>query len=97
MPIPKFTEADYKAAEKELLGTKTKKKKSDSERDPSKPKVRSLHHIDDDDDDEYVSTGRVTRYDEDEDTAEPTKTTESVAAPLKEDKGTKFKKKKDKR
>ena len=97
MPIPKFTEADYKAAEKELLGTKTKKKKSDSERDPSKPKVRSLHHIDDDDDEEYVSTGRVTRYDEDEDTAEPTKTTESVAAPLKEDKGTKFKKKKDKR
>ncbi len=96
MPLPKFTEEDYKAAEKEMYGNKTYKKKK-TEHDPSKPKVRSLHHIDDDDE-EYVSNGRVTRYDltEEEEKAEATKVTEAVAAPLKEDKGTKFKKKKEK-
>lgn len=94
MPLPKFTEEDYKAAEKEMYGNKTYKKKKADERDPSKPKVRSLHHIDDDDE-EYVSNGRVTKYDltEDEE-AEATKVSEAVAAPLKEDKGTQFKKRK---
>ena len=43
MPIPRFTEEDYKAAEKELLGSKVKKK-SNEPRDPNRPKVRSLHH-----------------------------------------------------
>lgn len=96
MPIPKFTEEDYKAAAKEMYGNKTKKKKSDGQKDPTKPKVRSLHHIDDDDDD-YVSSGKVTRYDDDDDdTADPTKTSEAVAAPLKDDKGTKYEKKKNK-
>ena len=48
MPLPVFTEEDYKAAEAEFKA-KTKPKKSKKERDPNKPKVRSLHHIDDDD------------------------------------------------
>ena len=45
MPLPKFTEADYKAAAKELAG-KTPKKVEKSERAGT---VRSLHHIDDED------------------------------------------------
>lgn len=44
-PYPKFTEEDYKAAEK-AIGAEKKAKKKES--DPNKPKVRSLHHIDDD-------------------------------------------------
>lgn len=45
MPLPTFTEADYKAAEKEMAG-KTPKKVQKSERAGT---VRSLHHIDDED------------------------------------------------
>lgn len=45
-PYPKFTEKDYKAAEKAVGAEKKPAKK---EHDPNKPKVRSLHHIDDDD------------------------------------------------
>lgn len=48
MPIPTFTEEDYKAAEKEL-GVKNKKNTEKKERDPSAPRPRSLHHIDDED------------------------------------------------
>ncbi len=48
MPFPKFTEEDYKAAERELAG-KTPKKVEKSERVGT---VRSLHHIDDEDYDE---------------------------------------------
>ena len=44
-PYPKFTEEDYKAAEKAITGSKQSKKK---DVDPNRPKVRSLHHIDDD-------------------------------------------------
>ena len=45
MPLPTFTEADYKAAEKEMAG-KAPKKVQKSERAGT---VRSLHHIDDED------------------------------------------------
>lgn len=44
MPIPTFTEEDYKAAAKELAGKKPKVQKSENV-----GKVRSLHHIDDED------------------------------------------------
>ena len=44
LPLPKFTEEDYKKAEKEMNGKGGKVKKSGE-----KKKVRSLHHIDDDD------------------------------------------------
>jgi YidC/Oxa1 family membrane protein insertase len=48
MPLPTFTEEDYKAAEKEL-GVKNKKNTEKKERDPNAPRPRSLHHIDDED------------------------------------------------
>ena len=43
MPVPKFTEEDIKAAEKELKAKGYDTKKANL------PRVRSLHHIDDDD------------------------------------------------
>lgn len=47
MPLPTFTEADYKAAERELAGkNKNKPVKKNGTRNPN---VRSLHHIDDED------------------------------------------------
>ena len=51
MPLPKFTEEDYKAAEREYAG-KNKNKPEKKERDPNAPRPRSLHHIDDEDYDE---------------------------------------------
>ena len=48
IPLPKFTEEDFKAAEKELKGKKTYEKRP--ERDPNAPKPRSLHYIDAEDD-----------------------------------------------
>ncbi|MBQ8914917.1 MAG: hypothetical protein IJ046_01915, partial [Clostridia bacterium] len=50
MPYPKYTEEDYKAAEREMNSTKRAKKKSNTQSLPSGEKKRSLHHIDDDDD-----------------------------------------------
>lgn len=47
MPLPKFTDADYKAAERELAGKdKNRPVKKSGTRNPN---VRSLHHIDDED------------------------------------------------
>ena len=47
MPLPVFTEEDYKAAERELAGKdKNKPHKKSGTRNPN---VRSLHHIDDED------------------------------------------------
>lgn len=51
IPVPQFTEEDYKAAEREIAG-KSKKKEKNVIADPNRPKVRSLHYIDADDDDE---------------------------------------------
>ncbi len=48
MPLPRFTEEDYKAAEKEYLGKQPKK----IQKSENVGKVRSLHHIDDEDYDE---------------------------------------------
>ncbi|MBE6609292.1 MAG: YidC/Oxa1 family membrane protein insertase [Ruminococcaceae bacterium] len=47
-PFPKFTEEDYKEAERELNGKKKKQNKINLKKDPDRPRVRSLHHIDDD-------------------------------------------------
>ncbi len=44
MPLPQFTEADYKAAAREMAGKAPKVQKSERA-----GKVRSLHHIDDED------------------------------------------------
>ena len=49
MPLPQFTEEDYKAAERELLGKQPKK----IQKSENAGKVRSLHHIDDEDYDEH--------------------------------------------
>ena len=48
-PLPEFTEEDYKKAEKELMGKNKNRPKPAANYDPNKPKVRSLHHIDDED------------------------------------------------
>ena len=49
IPVPKFTEEDYKAAEKELKG-KGGNSNNRSSSNGNKNKVRSLHRIDEDDD-----------------------------------------------
>lgn len=56
MPIPKFTEEDYKAAEKEM-NVKAEK----APRNKSGRVVRSLHHIDDEDYDDTAEAARLRR------------------------------------
>lgn len=48
MPLPQFTEDDYKAAEREMAG-KTKKKINKTKSSDEVRAVRSLHYIDDED------------------------------------------------
>ena len=48
MPLPKFSEEDYKAAEREMAG-KTKKKINKTKSSDEVRAVRSLHYIDDED------------------------------------------------
>ena len=69
MPVPTFTEEDYKAAERELAGKS--KKKTPRVADPNKPKVKSLHYIDADDDDEPAPEPKAKKNDKpSEDTAD---------------------------
>ena len=49
MPLPTFTEEDYKAAERELAGKDKNKPVKHDPNAPRNPNVRSLHHIDDED------------------------------------------------
>ena len=49
MPMPVFTEEEYRAAERELMGKDAKNKPVKREGGPRNPNVRSLHHIDDED------------------------------------------------
>ncbi len=49
MPMPTFTEEEYKAAERELMGKEAKNKPVKREGGPRNPNVRSLHHMDDED------------------------------------------------
>lgn len=71
MPLPKFTEEDYRAAEKEMYGKQPKK----IVKSENAGKVRSLHHIDDED------------YDENGNYAPKAKTEEeSTPAPANEEK-----------
>ena len=67
MPLPVFTEEDYKAAEKELLGKQPKK----IQKSANAGKVRSLHHIDDEDYDEQGNYRPVAPEPEDEEKKEP--------------------------
>ena len=55
MPLPKFTEEDYKEAERELNSKRPQRKRKNGENlDPDRERPRSLHHIDDDDE-EYIT------------------------------------------
>ncbi len=65
MPLPQFTEADFKAAEKELAAKEKNRpvKKSGTKN----PNVRSLHHIDDEDDLEPLPQAKKGDYVEEED------------------------------
>ena len=55
MPLPKFTEEDYKDAEREFNSKKPqRKRKNNADLDPDRERPRSLHHIDDDDE-EYIT------------------------------------------
>ena len=49
MPMPTFTEEDYKAAERELMGKEPKVRPAVAGGHTRNPNVRSLHHIDDED------------------------------------------------
>lgn len=93
MPMPKFTEEDYKKAEKELAGTKRKNKSNAPKVPYTGEKKRSLHHIDDE---EYNAPAKSEALPEKE--AEDEKMDPSVdpadAPVMKEDKGSHYKKKK---
>lgn len=56
MPLPKTTDEDVKAAEKELYSKtpQRKRKRQADDLDPDRERPRSLHHIDDDDE-EYTT------------------------------------------
>ena len=85
MPIPKFTEEDYKAAEKEMKG----KSKSQPTRDytPSGEKPRSLHYIDAEDDETPAPVQKKPEKKQNESEKEPAKEVNPLVAqaPLKED------------
>ena len=78
-PIPKFTEEELKEAEREYLG---KGKRTKTERDPNKPKPRSLHRIDFEDEDDEPSKPQITSGGK--------KSSPIEAAPLKDDKPNKM-------
>lgn len=79
MPMPVFTEEDYKAAEKALKGKKPQKRTT-GERTGAP--VRSLHHIDDDDDELPPPTPES---EEPETKTNNDTTSTGMAAPLKDD------------
>jgi hypothetical protein len=85
MPLPVFTEEDYKAAEKEYMGKQPKK----IEKSANVGKVRSLHHIDDEDYDEkgnYIGAEKI--LDSSSDTYEQEKEQEATSEALPENKMT---------
>ena len=67
IPIPPLTEEDYHAAERVVNGKPAQKKKK-GPKDPDRPRVRSLHHIDDD---EYNAKVVDTAPSSDKKTASP--------------------------
>ena len=83
MPLPVFTEEDYKRAERELNGKEAKKKPTTATvSDPDRPKGKSLHHIDDDEED-YPVLPPI-----DEDKEPPVKTKDGkLKAKMKNDDG----------
>lgn len=103
-PYPKFTDEDYKAAEKAVGADKKPKKKE--ARDPNAPKPHSLHHIDDDEFEEIygkknnkkatnAQTTEVKAESADEVKAEKKTESEKDIPVIKDDEKTKYKKKDD--
>ncbi len=97
MPLPKFTEEDFKEAERQASLSNKQKKKEKRESDPNKKPVRSLHHIDDE---EWLAKHQI--VEDEADKAEIGETTEAVSskgkgapAPIKNDDKTAYKQKKD--
>ena len=82
MPIPKCTEEDIKAAERELKGKKTHTPARASTTGGAKP--RSLHHIDDDDEPTPAQKPAKAqpKSTEDEKPAEPSAPAESANTPI---------------
>lgn len=91
MPLPKFTEEDYKAAAKELAGKKQPIVKSENA-----GRVRSLHHIDDEDFDdtrEAALARKAAMEEEERKKQEAAGKSRIESAPIKEDRPEKKKKK----
>lgn len=86
MPIPVFTEEDYKAAEKELYGKNPPKPKTSS--GSRNPNVRSLHHIDDDEYDEkgnYIGPRETPVQEESTQNGQKNQQAPAMAEPLKDE------------
>ncbi len=81
MPLPKFTEEDYKAAAKEMAGKRSVKKSENV------GKVRSLHYIDDEDfeDTRERALARKAALEEQEKEEQQKKKTPLDSAPVKEE------------
>ncbi len=99
MPMPVFTEEDYKAAEREMNAKQPKKKSGGNGISSSGKPVRSLHHIDDEDFEDTREKALERKRLLEEAEAEEQKKAEEAkdkaisAAPLKEDKPSKDSKK----
>ena len=96
-PLPKFTEADYKEAERVAGLSNKQKKREEKERDPNRKPVRSLHHIDDED---YLARHpeqQVLEAGQEKDAVSPDKPdkpeTADAPAPLKDDGKSDYRKK----
>ena len=88
MPLPTFTEEDYKQAEKEIKAKSKGQRLHTVVQDNAGKQYRSLHNIDEDDDlppRENVKRSAVYVDDEDEDPATEQKPESKMAAPMKDD------------